>query len=235
MARTKGAVAKGVDNKAVRAFLLKHSSLSELPQIVEDCIWGAMGQEKESRGYSGERIIAILKRLDCIDTPTVFKQMWDYNISQGDWTAPSRRNTQRMTKVLRCASDAIYHHARLSRRSESKHQEIFNLTDDEREKIRSWVKACEWWKVKELLSYCGKRMVHHQPPILEYTGDNLVRLTTSMPTTMRPSIRLSCPLNINEHIIDHQPATMFTVKGSKNLQPLIDEIGLHYACLRSAA
>lgn len=110
MARTKGVVAKGVDNKAVRAFLLEHSSLSELPQIVEDCIWGAMGQEKESRGYSGERIIAILKQLDCIDTPTVFQQMWDYNISQGDETAPSRRNTERMTKVLRCASDAIYCH-----------------------------------------------------------------------------------------------------------------------------
>lgn len=235
MARTKGAVAKGVDNKAVRAFLLKHSSLSELPQIVEDCIWGAMGQEKESRGYSGERIIAILKQLDCIDTPTVFQQMWDYNISQGDETAPSRRNTERMTKVLRCASDAIYHHARLSRRSESTHPEIFNLTDDEREKVRAWVKSCEWSKVKELLTSCGKIKVHHQPPILEYTEDNLVRLTTLMPITMRPPIRLPCPFNINECIKDDQPATMFTVRGSKNLQPLIEEVGLHYARLRSAA
>lgn len=98
---------------------------------------GAMGQEKESRGYSGERIVAILKQLDYIDTSTVHQQMWDYNISQGDETAPSRRNTERMTKVLRCASDAIYHHARLSRRSESTHQEIFNLTDDDREQVRS--------------------------------------------------------------------------------------------------
>ena len=235
MARTKGAVAKGVDNKSVRAFLLMHRSLAELPQIVEDCIWGAMGQEKESRGYSGERIVAILKQLDYIDTSTVHQQMWDYNISQGDETAPSRRNTERMTKVLRCASDAIYHHARLSRQSESTHQEIFNLTDDDREQVRSWVKSCEWWKVKGLLDSCGKRMVRHQLPILGYTGDNLVGLTTLMPITMRPPIRLPCPFNINERIIDHQPATMFTVKGSKNLQPLIEEIGLHYARLRSAA
>ncbi|HBQ7343352.1 TPA: hypothetical protein L8Q27_003985 [Klebsiella pneumoniae] len=235
MARTKGAVAKGVDNKSVRAFLLMHRSLAELPQIVEDCIWGAMGQEKESRGYSGERIVAILKQLDYIDTSTVHQQMWDYNISQGDETAPSRRNTERMTKVLRCASDAIYHHARLSRRSESTHQEIFNLTDDDREQVRSWVKSCEWWKVKGLLDSCGKRMVRHQLPILGYTGDNLVGLTSLMPITMRPPIRLPCPFNINERIIDHQPATMFTVKGSKNLQPLIEEIGLHYARLRSEA
>ncbi|WP_159237812.1 hypothetical protein [Raoultella terrigena] len=235
MARTKGAVAKGVDNKAVRAFLLMHRSLAELPQIVEDCIWGAMGQEKESRGYSGERIVAILKQLDYIDTPTVFQQMWGYNISQGDESVPSKRNTERMTKVLRCASDAIYHHAILSRRSESTHQEIFNLTDDEREKVRAWVKSCEWCKVKELLTSCGKIKVHHQPPILEYTEDNLVRLATLMPIAIRPPISLPCPFNINESITDHQPENMFTVKGIKNLQPLIEEIGLHYACLRSAA
>lgn len=235
MARTKGAVAKSVDNKAVRKFLLKHSSLAELPQIVEDCVWGAMGQEKESRGYSGERIIALLKRLDYIDTPTVFQQMRDYNISQGDETVPSRRNTERMTKVLRCASGAIFHHARLSRQSQPTHQEIFNLTDDEREKIRSWVKSGEWPKVKGLLTSCGKIMVHHEPPIIEYTGDNLVGLTTLVPVTLSPALRLPCPLNLNERIIDHQPASVFTVKGSKNLQPLIEEIGSRYASLRRAA
>lgn len=228
-------MAKGVDNKAVRAFLLMHRSLAELPQIVDDCIWGAMGQEKESQGYSRERIVAILNQLDYIDTPTVFQQMWGYNISQGDESVPSKRNTERMTKVLRCASNAIYHHAILSRRSEPTHSEIFNLTVDEREKVRTWVKSGEWCKVKELLTSCGKIKVHHQPPILEYTEDNLVRLTTLMPITMRPPIRLPCPFNINKCIKDDQPATMFTVRGSKNLQPLIEEVGLHYARLRSAA
>ncbi len=49
MARTKGAVAKGVDNKAVRAFLLMHRSLAELPQIVDDCIWGRWGRKRNRR------------------------------------------------------------------------------------------------------------------------------------------------------------------------------------------
>ncbi|MCQ8645388.1 hypothetical protein JEJ98_20420 [Klebsiella pneumoniae] len=49
MARTKGAVAKGVDNTAVRIFLRGYGSLGELPRIVEDCICGALGQEEETR------------------------------------------------------------------------------------------------------------------------------------------------------------------------------------------
>lgn len=60
MARTKGAVAKGVDNTAVRIFLRGYGSLGELPRIVEDCICGALGQEEETRRFKGERILAIL-------------------------------------------------------------------------------------------------------------------------------------------------------------------------------
>lgn len=50
MARTKGAVAKGVDNTAVRIFLRGYGSLGELPRIVEDCICGALGQEERQEG-----------------------------------------------------------------------------------------------------------------------------------------------------------------------------------------
>lgn len=66
MARTKGAVAKGVDNTAVRIFLRGYGSLGELPRIVEDCICGALGQEEETRRFKGERILAILEQLDPI-------------------------------------------------------------------------------------------------------------------------------------------------------------------------
>ena len=51
MARTKGAVGKGVDNKAVREYLLAHGPLSHQPQIVDHSIRGAKGQEKDSHRY----------------------------------------------------------------------------------------------------------------------------------------------------------------------------------------
>ncbi|MFP2832818.1 hypothetical protein ACLETW_02415 [Citrobacter portucalensis] len=235
MARTKGAIAKGVDNKAVRAFLLNYCSLKELPSIVESCVCGALGQEKESRGFSGERIIAILKKLDYVDTTTVYQQMRAYNICQGVRQAPSRRNSERMTRVLRCASEAIYHHVGLWRINEPTHNKIFNLTDDERENVRRWVKAKDWGNVSGLLYACEMITVCHKPPVFNYAGDNLVGIASAAPITLGPSMRLTYPTNVRESIKDHQPESIFTVKGSRNLQPLIDEIGACYTASRKAA
>ncbi len=68
MARTKGAVGKGVDNKDVRDYLLAHGPLSHQPHIVDHSLRGAKGQEKDSHRYSNERIFAMLRQLDYINT-----------------------------------------------------------------------------------------------------------------------------------------------------------------------
>lgn len=83
MARTKGAVGKGVDNKDVRDYLLAHGPLSHQPHIVDHSLRGAKGQEKDSHRYSNERIFAMLRQLDYINATTVFNQMQAYNNSKG--------------------------------------------------------------------------------------------------------------------------------------------------------
>ena len=112
MARTKGAVAKGVDNKIVRDYLLAHGPLRNQKQVVDDSIRGAKGQEEESHRYSNERLFTMLTRLDYIDTKTVLAQMHAYNLAKGNEDIPSLRNVQRITRVLRCASQAIQYHAK---------------------------------------------------------------------------------------------------------------------------
>lgn len=232
MARTKGAVAKSIDNKAVRDYLLGYRSLSELPRIVEDCICGALGQEKESRGFSGARILVILRQLERIDTPTVHQQMWDYNISQGNHTEPSKRNTERMTKVLRCASGAIYHHLGLG----SIQKPVFDLTKDEIEQVRHWALTGEIEMFKQFLSTCRVATNSYKLPEFKYSGENVVALSSNAEISLKPAVHRPYLGNFNEPIQDGQSDDLFTVgDDEKNLQPLIEEVGRSYMVVENVA
>lgn len=178
MARTKGVIAKGVDNKAVRDFLLAHGQLSHQPSIVDHSIRGAKGQEKDSHRYSNERLLAMLKQLEYIDTITVHNQMQAYNIASGNDKAPSMRNVQRLTRVLRCASNGIQYHAKKWRKNEGDTEvstvSVINFSDEEREKFRLWVKAGELDKAKDLAKSCGMVTRSYELPQMQHMGDNVL-------------------------------------------------------------
>lgn len=236
MARTKGAVAKSVDNRAVRHFLLGHHTLSELPGIVEDCICGALGQEKESRRYKGDRVLAILRQLDYIDTLSVHQQLWDYNVSQGNHTEPSKRNTERMARVLRTASGAIYYHMKLGQKDEPAQTLNYDLSEDEIELVRHWALAGDIEKVKEFLSIRPVVTAIHSAPVFSYTEENVVVLSSRGDVSLRPSVNRPYCGDVKKAIKDKQPEDIFTIKGSeKNLQPLIEEIGRVYMKVENVA
>lgn len=178
MARTKGAVGKGVDNKAVREYLLAHGPLSHQPKIVDHSIRGAKGQEKDSHRYSSERILAILRQLDYIDVTTVFSQMQSYNISRGNEKTPSLRNVQRITKVLRCASEGIRFHAEKWYKSEydsgTAYVDVVNFSNEEREKFRKWAIAGEMEKAKALVESCGMVTTTHERPKMKNPEGNII-------------------------------------------------------------
>lgn len=236
MARTKGAVAKSVDNRVVRNFLLGHHSLSELPRIVEDCICGALGQEKESRRYKGERVLAILRQLDCIDTPSVHQQLWDYNISQGNHSEPSKRNTERMARVLRTASGGICYHMKLGKKDEPVQSLNYGLSVDEIELVRHWALAGDIEKVKEYLSIRPVVTTIHSAPVFRYTDENVIALSSREDVSLRPAVNRPYCGDVRKTIKDKQSEDLFTVKGSeKNLQPLIEEIGRAYMKVENVA
>ncbi|MDR0175587.1 hypothetical protein [Enterobacter sichuanensis] len=240
MARTKGAVAKGVDNTAVRIFLRGYGSLGELPRIVEDCICGALGQEEETRRFKGERILAILEQLDHIDTPTVHRQMWDYNISQGKNTEPSKRNTERMTRVLRCASRALYHHLKLcnglSREDEVVQISAPDLTVDEIEHARRLALAGRIEEFTQFVNSCRSVIKNYEPPVFKYTGENVVALSSCTEVSLRTAVSRPYYGYVKKAVKDEQPEDLFTVKGSNtNLQPLIEEVGRSYMVVENVA
>ncbi|EOW2689361.1 hypothetical protein ACOVH1_002547 [Klebsiella pneumoniae] len=180
MARTKGAVAKGVDNKIVRDYLLAHGPLRNQKQVVDDSIRGAKGQEEESHRYSNERLFAMLTRLDYIDTKTVLTQMHAYNLAKGNEDIPSLRNVQRITRVLRCASQAIQYHAKKWHKNECDIQitnvPVFELSDDEREKLRLWADEGQWDKVIALLKSSKVITQTYELPTMKDCANNQLRL-----------------------------------------------------------
>lgn len=178
MARTKGAVGKGVDNKVVRDYLLAHGPLSYQPHIVDHSLRGAKGQEKDSHRYSNKRIFAMLRQLDYINATTVFNQMQAYNNSKGNEKDPSVRNVQRLTRVLRCASEAIRYHAEKWRKKECGSQVenvcVLNFSDEERELFRQLVKLGEMDKAKMLADMCGFITRTYECPKVESQSANVI-------------------------------------------------------------
>jgi hypothetical protein len=135
-----------------------HGSFGNQPLIVENSIRGAKGQEADSQRYSTERIFVMLAQLAYIDTKTVFSQMSAYNQANLNEKTPSERNVQRMTKVLRCASQGIQYHANTWHKNISDTRTVsapvLALSDEDRERLRLFVKAGEWAKVSEILKSC---------------------------------------------------------------------------------
>ncbi|HBS7449075.1 TPA: hypothetical protein MAQ81_004574 [Klebsiella pneumoniae] len=180
MARTKGAVGKGVDNEDVRDYLLAHGPLSHQPHIVDHSLRGAKGQEKDSHRYSNERIFAMLRQLDYINATTVFNQMQAYNNSKGKEKDPSVRNVQRVTRVLRCASEAIRYHAEKWRKKEYgsgvENVCVLNFSDEERERFRQLVMLGEMDKAKVLADMCGFITRTYECPKVENQNADVIDL-----------------------------------------------------------
>jgi len=125
------------------------------PLIVENSIRGAKGQEADSQRYSAERIFVMLTQLEYIDTKTVSSQMRAYNQANLNEKIPSERNVQRITKVLRCASQGIQYNANTWNKNTSDTRTVSTpvlaLSDEDRERLRLFIKAGEWAKVTDIL------------------------------------------------------------------------------------
>lgn len=158
--------------------------------------------------------------------------MWDYNLSQGNDAVPSKRNSERMTKVLRCASGALYHHLGLG----STQRPVFDLTKDGSEQVRRWALAGEMEMFKQFLSNCRVVTKSYKLPEFKYSGENVVALFSNAEISLKPAVHRPYHGNFNEPIQDGQADDLFTVgDDEKNLQPLIEEVGRSYMVVENVA
>lgn len=158
--------------------------------------------------------------------------MWDYNLFQGNDAVPSKRNSERMTKVLRCASGALYHHLGLG----STQRPVFDLTKDGSEQVRRWALAGEMEMFKQFLSNCRVVTKSYKLPEFKYSGENVVALFSNAEVSSKPAVHHPYYGNINERIEDDQPDDLFTVgDNEENFQSLIEEVGRSYMIAKNVA
>ncbi|WP_326929771.1 hypothetical protein [Citrobacter freundii] len=159
--------------------------------------------------------------------------MWDYNISKGKNIEPSKRNSERMTRALRCASRALYHHLKLCnglwREDELVQISAPDLTVDEIEHARRLALAGEIEAFIQFVNSCRSVIKNYQPPVFKYTGENVVALSSCTEVSLRPAVSRPYYGYVKKAIKDEQPEDLFTVKNSNmNLQSLIEEVGRSY-------
>ncbi|MFW5394057.1 hypothetical protein V1951_22620 [Yersinia sp. 2544 StPb PI] len=109
MARTKGAVRKATDNRFTKEYISSFWEYEELPNWIDDCICGALGQAGKDTRLSPIRFFRALQTLDEIDTLIVGSYLNKKKEFFGDKPL-SKRTIEYYTKILRTASDAIAHH-----------------------------------------------------------------------------------------------------------------------------
>ena len=103
--------------------------------------------------------------------PTVAQEMGgDHSINKA----------QRITRVLRCASQAIQYHAKKWHKNECDIQitnvPVFELSDDEREKLRLWADEGQWDKVIALLKSSKVITQTYELPTMKDCANNQLRL-----------------------------------------------------------
>ncbi|CNE70484.1 hypothetical protein [Yersinia enterocolitica] len=109
MARTKGAVRKATDNRFTKEYISSFWEYEELPNWIDDCICGALGQAGKDTRLSPIRFFRALQTLDEIDT-LIVGSYFNKKKEFFDDKPLSKRTIECYTKILRTASDAIAHH-----------------------------------------------------------------------------------------------------------------------------
>ncbi|EOG6955974.1 hypothetical protein ACLH32_002573 [Yersinia ruckeri] len=109
MARTKGAVRAATNNRFTKEYISSFWKYEELPNWIDDCICGALGQAGKDTRLSPIRFFRALQTLNEIDTLIVGSYLNKKKEFFGDKPL-SKRTIEYYTKILRTASDAIAHH-----------------------------------------------------------------------------------------------------------------------------
>ncbi|HDL7824269.1 TPA: hypothetical protein PXP39_001913 [Yersinia enterocolitica] len=109
MARTKGSVQKATDNRFTKEYISSFWEYEELPNWIDDCICGALGQAGKDTRLSPIRFFRTLQALDEIDT-LIVGSYFNKKKEFFDDKPLSKRTIEYYTKILRTASQAISHH-----------------------------------------------------------------------------------------------------------------------------
>ncbi|HFT5240440.1 TPA: hypothetical protein ACGTP8_001198 [Yersinia enterocolitica] len=109
MARTKGSVQKATDNRFTKEYISSFWEYEELPNWIDDCICGALGQAGKDTRLSPIRFFRALQALDEIDT-LIVGSYFNKKKEFFDDKPLSKRTIEYYTKILRTASQAISHH-----------------------------------------------------------------------------------------------------------------------------
>ncbi|MDK9603253.1 hypothetical protein [Lelliottia wanjuensis] len=164
------------------------------------------------------------------------------NISQGNHIEPSKpkRNTEHMTRVLGCASGALYHHLKLCKGlwSEDELVQISapDLKVDEIEHARRLALAGEIEAFMQFMSSCRSVIKNYEPLVFKYSGENVVTLSSRTEVSLRPAVSRPYYGNAKKAVKDEQTEDLFTVKScDTNLQPLIEEVGQSYMIVGNTA
>lgn len=110
LARTKGSVITAC-NKETKYFLNDYWDYEELPQWIDDCICGALGQAGKDTRLSPYRFFRALQALETLSTITV-RSYFDRKkvIFDDDQKGYSSTTIDSYTNVLKVASKAIAYH-----------------------------------------------------------------------------------------------------------------------------
>ncbi|EKN4196911.1 hypothetical protein NTJ19_000365 [Yersinia ruckeri] len=109
MARTKGAVRAATNNRFTKEYISSFWEYEELPNWIDDCICGALGQAGKDTRLSPIRFFRALQALDEIDT-LIVGSYFNKKKEFFDDKPLSKRTIEYYTKILRTASQAISHH-----------------------------------------------------------------------------------------------------------------------------
>lgn len=145
-----------------------------------------------------------------------------------------------MTRVLRCASGALYHHLKLCkglwREDDLVQISAPDLTVDETEHARRLALAGEIEAFTQFMSSCRSVIKNYEPPVFKYSGENVVTLSSRTEVSLRPAVSRPYYGNAKQAVKDEQTEDLFTVKSSNtNLQPLIEEVGRSYMIMENVA
>ncbi|AOF19930.1 hypothetical protein BED35_16735 [Yersinia enterocolitica] len=100
---------KATDNRFTKEYISSFWEYEELPNWIDDCICGALGQAGKDTRLSPIRFFRALQTLDEIDT-LIVGSYFNKKKEFFDDKPLSKRTIECYTKILRTASDAIAHH-----------------------------------------------------------------------------------------------------------------------------